>query len=125
MKNLIFLNLIIFLFSCGKNVQETDSFNEKVSSIAPYDTIAKDSFSAGAVSVDIARQIRISSQQYQDSLKEVRLKLEEERLLKLEKDKADKKLADEKKKAEDAEKAKKEKEKKVEEVPTVETSPTP
>ncbi len=112
MKNLIFYILILFLFSCEKNSQENVEFVSKESSVPPYDTLAKDSFSAGAVSVDVARQIRISSQQYQDSLKEIRKKMEEERILKEEKDKADKKLAEEKKKTEDVEKAKKEKEKK-------------
>ncbi|HMU06481.1 MAG TPA: hypothetical protein PKC37_01135 [Kaistella sp.] len=119
MKNLILLNILFFLFSCGKNTQDDVVISSKESAIPPYDTIAKDSFSAGAISVDIARQIRMSSQQYQDSIKEVRKKMEEERILKEEKDKTDKKLAEEKKITEDAEKAKKEKDKK-----TVETAPT-
>ena len=119
MKNLILLNILFFLFSCAKNTQDDVVISSKESAIPPYDTIAKDSFSAGAISVDIARQIRMSSQQYQDSIKEVRKKMEEERILKEEKDKAEKKLAEEKKITEDAEKAKKEKDKK-----TVETAPT-
>lgn len=90
-------------------------------SVPPYDTIAKDSFSAGAVSVDIARRIRMSSQVYQDSMREVRKKMEEEKLanqLKQEKELADKK-------AEDEAKAKKEKEQKPAETPPIENTQNP
>jgi hypothetical protein len=37
-----------------------------------YDTTAVDSFSNGAVSVDIARKIRMSSPQYLDSVKQAK-----------------------------------------------------
>jgi hypothetical protein len=43
-----------------------------------YDTAAVDSFSTGAVSVDIARKIRMSSPQYLDSVKQAK-KLQERR----------------------------------------------
>ena len=80
MKNLILLNILFFLFSCGKNTQDDVVISSKESAIAPYDTIAKDSFSAGAISVDIARQIRMSSPQYQKKKKKKRKKMEEERI---------------------------------------------
>ena len=57
--------------------------------------------------MDVARQIRISSLQYQDSLKQIQQKLEEEKLLNKvneEKDKADKKSEDEQKKQEEPKK---------------------
>ncbi|MBQ0152373.1 MAG: hypothetical protein KBS61_05725 [Chryseobacterium sp.] len=86
---------IAFTFlACSK--QEPVDFVEKEDTRATYDTTAIDSFSNGAVSVDIARKIRMSSQAYQDSLKEV-LKVEKEmaRLKKeeLEKEKKEKEAA--------------------------------
>lgn len=79
--------------SCGKENLKNQHSESVVSSVPPYDTVAIDSFSAGATSVDVARKIRISSLQYQDSLKQVQRKLEEEKLLnkmKEEKEKAEK-----------------------------------
>ena len=110
MKNYIFFVLFIILFSCGKDEVQTAPVVKEISTV-PYDTTAVDSFSVGATSVDVARQIKISSLKYQDSLKKTALKLEEEKLLnkaKEEKEKAEKKLAEEKKKL-DAEKAKRQK----------------
>jgi cbb3-type cytochrome oxidase cytochrome c subunit len=80
-------------------MKETNSVNNPESMMPIYDTIAKDSFSAGAVSMDVARRIRMSSQKYQDSLRKAREKLEEEKLakkLKEEKEKTDKKALEEK-----------------------------
>ncbi|KMQ70490.1 hypothetical protein [Chryseobacterium koreense] len=114
MKDLLFFTLFLLLFSCGKNNTEKVISTNQESAVPPYDTIAKDSFSAGAVSVDVARRIKMSSQKYQDSLREVKRKLEEEKLankLKEEKDKADKKLEEEKKRAEEDARLKREKEK--------------
>ena len=95
------------MISCGKENQKNQHSDPVVSAIPPYDTVAIDSFSAGATSVDVARQIRISSLQYQDSLKQIQKKLEEEKLLNKvneEKDKADKKSEDEQKKQEEPKK---------------------
>lgn len=54
--------------ACSKKEQYTehDNYVEPV-----YDTTAIDSFSSGAISVDVAAQIRRSSVAYQDSLKAV------------------------------------------------------
>ena len=95
------------MISCGKENQKNQHSDPVVSAIPPYDTVAIDSFSAGATSVDVARQIRISSLQYQDYLKQIQQKLEEEKLLNKvneEKDKADKKSEDEQKKQEEPKK---------------------
>ncbi|MGC4129054.1 MAG: hypothetical protein QM564_05710 [Bergeyella sp.] len=105
MKNLtasLFL-ILIAVFSCGKKQSEIVSA-ENTYTPAPYDTTAVDSFSAGAVSVDVARQIKISSRHYQDSLRQVLLAQEEERKNKAEMEKLEKAaqeaLEKEKKKAE-------------------------
>ena len=95
------------MISCGKENQKKQQLETTVSTAPPYDTVAIDSFSAGATSVDVARQIRISSLQYQDSLKQIRQKLEEEKLLNKmneEKEKSEKKLTEEKKKVEESKK---------------------
>jgi ASC-1-like (ASCH) protein len=114
MKNFLACLFFLLMISCGKKDVEKEVFVEENSKIAPYDTIAIDSFSNGAISVDIARKIKMSSVAYQDSLKEVRKKMEAEKLLQKEKeesDKATKKVEEDLKKSE-ALKAKKEKEKK-------------
>lgn len=121
MKKLIALSFFILMISCGKENQKNQHSDPVVSAIPPYDTVAIDSFSAGATSVDVARQIRISSLQYQDSLKQIQQKLEEEKLLNKvneEKEKADKKAEEEKKKQEEPKK-------KSAEVPTTESSTNP
>ena len=121
MKKLIALSFFILMISCAKENQKNQHSDPVVSAIPPYDTVAIDSFSAGATSVDVARQIRISSLQYQDSLKQIQKKLEEEKLLNKvneEKEKADKKVEEEQKKQEEPKK-------KSAEVPTTESSTNP
>jgi|GEM_PF-989730 len=85
----IFPAVMIILIGCSKknkNISETDdAYVEK-----PYDTTAVDSFSSGAISVDVAERIRMSSQKYRDSVKQVLLKQEEERKQKEEKDRLEK-----------------------------------
>lgn len=81
--------VMIILTDCAKknkNISETnDVYVEK-----SYDTTAVDSFSAGAISVDVAERIRMSSQKYRDSVKQVLLKQEEERKQKAEKERLEK-----------------------------------
>ena len=107
MKNSIVLfSFSLFMISCGKKEVEQEILT-KENLTPPYDTIAIDSFSAGATSVDVARQIKVSSMSYQDSLKEVLKKIEAEKILKKEteeKEKATKALETEKKKTEEAKK---------------------
>ena len=108
MKNPIFFVLFTVLFSCGKDAVQIVPAEKEIATV-PYDTTAIDSFSVGATSVDVARQIKISSLKYQDSLKKIVVKVEEDRLLNKaqeEKEKLDKKLAEEKKKQEKAKKEK-------------------
>lgn len=86
----------VFLIACSKR----ESANpDQTQSLQPhYDTTAIDSFSAGATSVDVVRQIRMSSQKYQDSLKEA-IKLEqEEQRIEAELEKENKKKQEEEKK---------------------------
>ncbi|MBU8883712.1 hypothetical protein KSK37_11515 [Kaistella sp. DKR-2] len=107
MKSILTLSFLLLLISCGKKSDKTRVAVERSSAVPPYDTVAIDSFSVGATSVDVARKIKISSLKYQDSLRKIQTKLEEEKLLNKmedEKEKLDKKAADDKKKAEDAKK---------------------
>ena len=100
MKNLI-PALLSFAFlgflACSK---KTDANLATVSdeSRATYVTTAIDSFSPSATSVDVVRQIRISSQRYQDSLKEVIKLQEQEKKIAEELEKENKKKAEEEKK---------------------------
>ncbi|MDH6251547.1 hypothetical protein M2347_001274 [Chryseobacterium sp. H1D6B] len=98
MKNVLFTTFIFSLLftACSKK----ESINsEAVQDIKPhYDTVAVDSFSNGAVSVDIARQIRMSSKQYKDSVKEVLRVQTEEKRIKQELEKENKKKVEEEKK---------------------------
>ena len=65
-KNSLFLILILLIFSCSKK----ENFVENTEYVVTkYDTTAIDSFANGAISVDVAEQIRKSSIAYQDSLK--------------------------------------------------------
>lgn len=82
MKNIITISILFFLISCGKESAKKRIIVEEKSSVPPYDTIAIDSFSQGATSVDIAAKIKMSSRKFQDSLRQIKLKNEEERLLK-------------------------------------------
>ena len=110
MKSIVILTFVLLLVSCGEEAVKTAPIVQ-VDTVVPYDTTAVDSFSVGATSVDVARRIQISSLNYQDSLKKISVKLEEEKLLnkvKEEKAQAEKKLAEEKKKQE-SDKTKKEK----------------
>lgn len=86
----------VSLIACSK--QEPANSDETQVIQPHYDTTAIDSFSAGATTVDIVRQIRMSSKKYQDSVKEA-LKLEqEEKRIEAEQEKENKKkLEDEKK----------------------------
>ena len=93
MKNFCFLLLLISIVSCSKKKsQNTDS--ESVYIEPKYDTIAIDSFSNGAVSVDIAQKIRTSSVKYQDSLKQVLLLQQEEKKIKEAQEKLEKSAKD-------------------------------
>ncbi|WBV55153.1 hypothetical protein PFY10_12995 [Chryseobacterium daecheongense] len=103
MKNVFFLAAVfsILITSCSKREPvrvEADQVTK-----VDYDTTAIDSFSNGAISVDIARKIRMSSQKYQDSLKEaLRIQKEEERI-KQELEKENKKKQEEEKKSKEKE----------------------
>jgi hypothetical protein len=86
----------VFLIACSK--KEPANLGETQSIQPHYDTTAIDSFSAGATTVDIVRQIRMSSQKYQDSVKEA-IKLEaEEKRIEAELEKENKKKLEEEKK---------------------------
>ena len=103
--------MILFLFSCSKK-QSGGGLDEESFVEMQYDTVAIDSFSTGAISVDVAAQIRRSSVVYQDSLRKARVIADMAK-----KELEDKKIAD----ALDKEKEAKEKlakEKKKEEVKT-------
>ena len=104
MKNVFVFSLLLLIISCGQKETDKEVLVQENSAIETYDTTAIDSFSTGATSANIALQIKISSQQYQDSLKDVLKKIEAEKLLKkeeLEKDKATKIIEAEKKKNEE------------------------
>jgi hydroxylamine reductase (hybrid-cluster protein) len=107
MKNLlaaIFIFTILFT-ACSK--KESPGFGAEQEVKIRYDTTAIDSFSTGAVSVDIARKIRMSSPQYIDSVKQAKKLQEEENKLKAELEKENKaKQEDEKKKSEAEKKVK-------------------
>lgn len=101
MKNLLSAVFIISLMLMACSKRETPGFGAEREVKMQYDTVAVDSFSAGATSVDIVRQIRMSSQNYQDSIKNaVKLQKEEEKLKKELETENKKKLEEEKKKTE-------------------------
>ncbi|MDQ0783763.1 hypothetical protein [Chryseobacterium sp. W4I1] len=107
MKNLLSAVFIVslLLISCSK--KETPGFAAEQEVRMQYDTAAVDSFSSGATSIDIVRQIRMSSQNYQDSIKQAAKLQKEEQKLKEELEKENKKkLEDEKKKADTEKKQK-------------------
>ena len=86
----------IFIIACSK--REAANTNE-IQAVQPhYDTTAIDSFSAGATTVDIVRQIRMSSQKYQDSVKEAIKLQQEEKRITAELEKENKKKLEEEKK---------------------------
>ena len=74
MKNIITISILFFLISCGKESAKKRITVEEKPSVPPYDTIAIDSFSQGATSVDIAAKIKMSSRKFQDSLRQIKLK---------------------------------------------------
>ncbi|BFO65521.1 hypothetical protein NK356_18455 [Chryseobacterium sp. S0630] len=104
MKNLlaaIFVFTVLFT-ACSK--KESPGFGAEQEVRVRYDTTAIDSFSTGAVSVDIARKIRMSSPQYLDSVKQAKKLQDEENKLKAELEKENKAKQEEEKKKADAEK---------------------
>ena len=106
MKNAIFTGFafIFSVVSCAR--KEPVDLYPADSPQAQYDTAAVDSFSNGAVSVDIARQIRMSSKTYQDSVKEALRLQQEEKKLREELEKENKNKVEEEKKAEEKNKLK-------------------
>lgn len=107
MKNLLSAVFVILLLLSACSKKETPGFAADEQVKIHYDTAAVDSFSAGATSVDIVRQIRMSSQKYQDSIKEAEKLQKEEQKLKEELEKENKKKLEEEKKKTDAEKKQK------------------
>lgn len=101
-KNTIIFLILISLISCSEKEIEQEILVEENSAVAPYDTIAIDSFSQGATSVDIARKIKMSSVHYQDSIRAVKIKEQDELQVKkaqAEKLDLEKKAQEEKKKS--------------------------
>ena len=74
--------LLYMAISCSEQPPEQQQTLQEETLPAPYDTVAVDSFSAGAASVDVVRKIKMASRRYQDSLQEARSKLQEEELIK-------------------------------------------
>lgn len=105
MKNWVFILVVstVVAVSCSK--KEPQDLYPADSPKANYDTVAVDSFSSGATSVDVVRQIRISSKKYQDSLKEALKLQEQEQKIQQELEKENKQKAEEEKKQNAAEKA--------------------
>ncbi len=93
----LLLFIALFSFSCSKK-EKVSVANQETLVHAPYDTVAVDSFSNGATSVDVARKIKMSSIAYQDSLKKILKTQQEEKKLKEELDKEKKKQVEEDKK---------------------------
>lgn len=107
MKNILsvsFISSLLFL-ACSKKEAVNMEPVEEIKT--HYDTTAIDSFSSGAVSVDIARQIRMSSQQYQDSVKNALKAQQEEQRIREEIEKENKKKQEEEKKKNGEEKEQK------------------
>ncbi|MGN7865710.1 hypothetical protein [Chryseobacterium sp. 22458] len=107
MKNLLsaFFVFMILFIACSK--KESPGFGAEQEVKMHYDTLAVDSFSNGAVSVDIARKIRMSSPEYLDSVKQAKKIEEEEKKLKAELEKENKAKLEEEKKKTEAEKKQK------------------
>ncbi|REC75416.1 hypothetical protein DRF60_15920 [Chryseobacterium elymi] len=95
----------LLLKSCSK--KETSGFAADQDMKIHYDTAAVDSFSAGATSIDIVRKIRMSSQKYQDSIKQAEKLQKKEQKLKEELEKENKKKLEEERKKTEAEKKQK------------------
>lgn len=107
MKNLSFAAFIFSVAAVSCSKKEPVDLYPADSPKPAYDTAAVDSFSNGATSVDIVRQIRMSSQKYRDSVKEAIKLQEQENRMKEELEKENKNKADEEKKKADGEKVKK------------------
>ncbi len=107
MKNVFFASLALLVSAASCSKKEPEDLYPADSPGAQYDTAAVDSFSNGAVSVDIARQIRMSSKQYQDSVKEALKIQQEEKKLREELEKENRNKAEEEKKKTDQEKKQK------------------
>ncbi|PJJ64603.1 membrane lipoprotein lipid attachment site-containing protein [Chryseobacterium geocarposphaerae] len=99
MKNIFSAILILLILSACSN-KEPVSVDHSQDLKPSYDTTAIDSFSAGATSEAVIMKIKMSSQQYQDSIKQAaKLQAEEKRIAEeLEKENK-KKQEEEKKKA--------------------------
>lgn len=97
MKNLLFAAFIFSAFALSCSKKEPADLYPADAPRANYDTAAIDSFSSGATSVDVVREIRMSSRKYQDSLKEAAKAQAQEKKLKEEIEKENKKNAEEKK----------------------------
>jgi len=106
MKNFLsgVLAFSLLLTACSK--KEPADLYPLDNSKATYDTIAKDSFANGATSEDIVRKIRMSSQKYQDSVKQALKVQAEEKRIQAELEKENKKKTDEEKKKAEEEKKK-------------------
>ncbi|AZB09468.1 hypothetical protein EG344_11895 [Chryseobacterium sp. G0162] len=107
MKNLLSAIFIFVLLLTACSKKESPGFGAEQDLKIHYDTMAVDSFSNGAVTVDIARKIKMSSPQYLDSVKQAKKALADEQKLKTELEKENKKKEEEEKKKADAEKQKK------------------
>ncbi|WP_126652853.1 hypothetical protein [Chryseobacterium aureum] len=107
MKNILSAIFIFILLFTACSKKESPGFGAEQEVSMKYDTTAVDSFSTGAVSVDIARKIRMSSPQYLDSVKQAKKLQEEENKLKAELEKENKAKQEEEKKKTEAEKKQK------------------
>jgi hypothetical protein len=97
MKNLFFAAFVFSAVALSCSKKEPADLYPADSPKADYDTTAIDSFSNGATSVDVVREIRMSSRKYQDSVKEALKAQEQEKKLKEEVEKENRKMAEEKK----------------------------
>ncbi|EJL68653.1 hypothetical protein [Chryseobacterium populi] len=100
MKNLLFAAFIFFVLLTACSKKESAAIDSGQEVKVHYDTTAIDSFSSGATSIDVVRQIRMSSQKYRDSVKEALKLQQEEKRIKEELEKENKKKEEEKKKSE-------------------------
>lgn len=107
MKNLLSAVFLVSLLLTACSKKETQGFAAEQNVKIHYDTAAVDSFSAGATSIDIVRQIRMSSQKYQDSIKQAEKLQKEEQKLKEELEKENKKKLEEDKKKTETDKKQK------------------
>lgn len=114
----IFIGLFLFA-ACSKNHTNKVLEQEEINP-APYDTVAVDSFSAGAIPAEVARNIRMTSQKYRDSLTKIKLEAAEEQKKKEELAKMQKIAQD----AIDKEKSKEQKAETKKETPALIPAPT-